>query len=124
MKQLFFILATVLFAASAYSQSLRVTFNGNKDFQLVVDGTTYKSNSYANNDIVLNDLSGNHTVSIYRLNRNGKSKRLYSSTVNLSPNQEVHLTVNNNGSIEREETSSNAAYGYRTPMSDAGFNAI
>jgi CTP:phosphocholine cytidylyltransferase-like protein len=124
MKLLFCILASAVFAASAYSQSLRVTFNGNKDFQLVVDGTTYKSSSYLNNDVVLNNLSGNHTVTIYRINRNGKSKRLYSSTVNLSPNQEVHLTVNNNGGIEREETSSNAAYGYRTPMSDAGFNVI
>jgi hypothetical protein len=124
MKQFFCIIAAALFAASAYSQSLRVTFNGSKDFQLVVDGTTYKSDNYLSNDVVVNNLTGDHTVNIYRINRNGKSKRLYSSTVSFSPDQEVHLTIHNNGSIEREETSSNAAYGYRTTMSDASFNAI
>jgi hypothetical protein len=124
MKQIFCIVISALFAASAYSQSLRVTFNGTRDFQLVVDGKSYKSSNYVNDDVVLNNLSGKHTVSVYRLNRNGRSKRLYSSTVSLSPNQEVHLTVNNNGSIDREESSSNAAYGYRTPMSDASFDAV
>jgi hypothetical protein len=124
MKQIFCMLAGAFLAVSAYSQSLRVTFNGNKDFQLVVDGITYKSDNYLNNDVVVNNLSGKHNVSVYRINRNGRSKRLYSSTVNLSPDQEVHLTVNNNGSIDREETSSNAAYGYRTPMSDASFNDV
>jgi hypothetical protein len=124
MKQIFCIFASALFAVSAYSQSLRVTFNGTRDFQLVVDGTTYNSDNYLNNDVVVNNLSGKHTIGIYRKNRNGKSKRLYSSSINLSSSQEVHLTVNNDGSIQREETSSNAAYGSRTPMSDATFNSI
>jgi hypothetical protein len=124
MKKIFCISIGALLAASAYSQSLRVTFNGTKDFQLVVDGRTYNSGSYLGNDLVLNNLSGRHSVSVYRINRNGRSKSLYSSTVTLSPDQEVHLSINNNGSISREETSSNAAYGYRNAMDDASFNAI
>lgn len=124
MKRTFCFLIAAFFAASAYSQSLRVSFNGTKDFQLVVDGTTYNSNNYLNNDVVVNNLSGKHTVSVYRRNKNGRTKKLYSSTVNLSPDQEVHLTVHRNGSIDRMETSSNAAYGSRTPMSDVSFNTI
>jgi hypothetical protein len=111
-------------AASAYSQSLKVTFNGNRDFQLMVDGKTYKSSGYVNNDIVVNNLSGQHNISVYKINRRGKNKKLYSSTVSLSSGQEVHLTINNDGSISREETSNNAAYGYRTPMSDASFDQV
>ena len=126
MKRLFSIAVCGFFAASAYSQSLRVTFNGNRDFQLLVDGTAYNSGNYLNNDVVVNNLSGQHSISIYRINKNGRSKRLYSSNVNLASNQEVHLTVNNNGSIEREDNSSNAAYGsgYRNQMSESSFNEV
>lgn len=124
MKRIFCIGVGALLAASAYSQTLRVTFNGTKDFKVVVDGTTYNSGSYLNNDLVVNNLSGRHSVDVYRMNRNGRSKSLYSSSVTLSPNQEVHLTINNNGSISREETSSNAAYGYRSPMDATSFNAV
>jgi hypothetical protein len=129
MKQIFSVLICALFAASASSQTLRVTFNGNKDFNLVVDGTNYSSGNYLNNDVVVNNLPGQHKVSVYRVNnRNGRSKRLYSSSVNLSQGQEVHLTVKGNGSIDREDNSSNAAYGYGTgyksPMSSSSFNEV
>ena len=126
MKQLFSLLICALFAASSYSQSLRVTFNGNRNYQLTVDGRNFSSGSYQDNDVVVNDLSGSHNVTVSRVNRNGRTKAIYSSTVNLSPGQEVHLTVSNNGSIQREDNSSNAAYGYgyRSPMSDASFNEV
>ena len=124
MKKICSIAICMLIAGLAYSQSLRVTFNGSRDFQLIVDGKTYNSGNYLNDDVVLNNLPGQHNVSVYRMNRNGRSKKLYSSTINLSSNQEVHLTVNNNGSIDRSETSNNAAYGYRNPMSDASFNEL
>jgi hypothetical protein len=124
MKQIFILIISVFFVVSAYSQSLRVTFNGNRDFKLVVDGKTYNSNSYLNNDVVVNSLSGAHNVSVYRTNKRGISKRLYSSTVSLSSSEEVHLTINKDGSISREESSASAAYGYRNPMSTADFNEL
>lgn len=124
MKKNFAFIIAALFAVSAYSQSLRVSFNGNRDFQLMVDGKTYNSNSYSGNDVIVNNLSGTHDVTVYKINKRGRSKKLYSSALNLSNGQEVHLTINNDGSISREETSSNAAYGYRTPMSSVDFNQV
>ena len=123
MKKL--IVIFILFCAvTAHSQSLRVTFNGNRDFQLVVDGKTYNSSNYLNNDVVLHNLAGDHNVSVYRMNKRGKNRQVYSSSIKLSPGEEVHLTINSNGSIERTETSSNAAYGYGTAMSDVSFNGV
>jgi hypothetical protein len=124
MKKISCIVMAAFFAASAYSQSLRVSFNGNRDFQLMVDGKTYNSTSYSDNDVVLNNLSGKHDVSVYKINKRGRSKKLYSSAVSLSYGQEVHLTINNDGSISREETSSNAAYGYKSPMSSTDFDQV
>jgi Domain of unknown function (DUF4476) len=124
MKKIFGIVACILVAVFAYSQSVRVTFNGNRNFQFLVDGRTYNSTNYLNNDVVVNNLSGEHSISIYRTNKRGVNKRLYSSMINLSPNEEVHLTVNNDGSISREESSSSAAYGYRSPMTDVNFSEI
>jgi len=124
MKKIFSIIICGFFVLSAYSQTLRVSVNGNRDFQVTVDGKTYSSGNYINDDIVVNNLSGQHTVMVYRTNRNGRTKKLYSSTVNLSTGQEVHLTINNDGSIDREETSANTAYGSGTAMSEASFNEL
>jgi hypothetical protein len=124
MKKISCIVIAALFAASAYSQSLRVSFNGNRDFQLKVDGKTYNSTNYSGSDVVVNNLSGDHDVSVYKINKRGRSKKLYSSAVSLSYGQEVHLTINKDGSISREETSSNAAYGYKSPMSSTDFNQV
>jgi hypothetical protein len=124
MKHILSLIIFAALAASAYSQSLRVTFNGNKDFQLKVDGKTYSSNNYSNNDVVINNLSGDHTIGIYKLNKRGKSRKIYTSNLSLAQDREIHLTVNNNGSISREETSANAAYGYRTPMSATSFDNV
>lgn len=124
MKKVLSIIAATAVTAFAYSQSLRVSFNGNRDFQLLIDGKTYNSTSYSGSDVVVNNLSGTHDVSVYKINKRGRSKKLYSSALSLSSGQEVHLTINNDGSISREETSSNAAYGYKTPMSSADFNGV
>jgi hypothetical protein len=124
MKTIFSLLVSVFFAASAYSQSIRVSFNGNRDFRVVVDGKTYTSDAYASNDLVLFNLTGEHNISIYRVNKKGNSRQLYASNLTISPNEEIHLNINNNGSIERTETSSNPAYTPSIPMSDASFNDV
>lgn len=124
MKQILIFISTALFALSAYSQSLRLSSAGNGNFQLMVDGKAYNSNGYSGEDIVVNNLSGQHNISVYKTNKRGKNRRLYSSNLNLSYGQEIHLTINNDGSISREETSANAAYGDRSAMSSASFDEL
>lgn len=123
MKTIFSVLISIFFAAPAFSQSIRVSFDGKRDFQVVVDGSTYRSDAYMNNDLVLSNLTGEHNVSIYRVNKKGKARQVYTSNLTLSPGEEVHLTINNN-SIERSETSSNLAYNPGTPMSEATYNDV
>ena len=69
MKKKFAFIIAALFAVSAYSQSLRVSFNGNRDFQLTVDGKTYNSNSYPGNDVIVNNLS-------FYCNKTGEAENL------------------------------------------------
>ena len=89
MKKISCIVIAALFAASAYSQSLRVSFNGNRDFQLKVDGKTYNSTNYSGSDVVVNNLSGDHDVSVYKINKRGRSKKLsrIRGTTNLKLNR-------------------------------------
>lgn len=124
MKTIFVFIVSILFAVSAFAGSLRISFNGNKDFQVAVDGETYTSDNYLNDDVVLNNLSGNHRVTVYRMNKRGRMKQVYSSDVIVGVGEEIHLTINSDGSIQREELSSSDAYGYRSPMSDASFNNL
>lgn len=124
MKTVFSFIIASLLAVTAFAGTIRVSFNGNRDFQVVVDGRTYSSSDYLSNDIVLNNLSGDHTVSIYKINKRGRNKALYSSTVNVGYNEEIHLTVNSDGSIERTETTANEAYGSHSPMTDASFSTV
>lgn len=127
MKRILSLFIALLFAVSAFAGVIRITFNtnDNRNIRVDIDGVTYYSRDYVNassNQLVLpNVQAGDHTVMVYGIRNNGKLKRLYESTFYLENNQEIHLTVNNNGSITREESFSYSAYG---AMSDASFNEI
>src|SRR5215213_2678970 len=103
MKTILSFIVMVFMAVTASAQNLSVTFNGNKNFQVIVDGATFNSNDPTNlvgNSLVFSNLTtGSHKVEIYKLNNRNRSKRVYSSTFNLNQNQDVRLTINNNGSV-------------------------
>src|SRR5215212_9504017 len=128
-KILCFILAGFL-AVSAFAGTVRITLNGNKNFVVTIDGRTYTPNtaSGSTKEIYITDLqNGQHTIAINRPNNRGISKEVYSSSFYLNSNENMHITVNGNGSVRIEESAGNEAYGdnsYRTPMSDASFNQL
>ncbi|HWJ91951.1 MAG TPA: DUF4476 domain-containing protein [Flavisolibacter sp.] len=132
MKTILSLMIGTFLTISASAGTIRIVFNGNRDYQAVVDGRSYSSNDYttgANNELVLNLQNGQHTVQIFRTNRRGISKQVYSSTFNLNYDQDIRLTIGANGSVTREEISNNSAYGspddtYRTPMSSANFQQL
>src|SRR5690348_15444671 len=98
MKTLCMLLVGSFLATAAFSQSITISFNGNKDFRALVDGRSYSSNDYnsgMNDQVVLNNLTaGDHTVQVYKVNRKGREKQIYSSTFRLNVNEDVRLTVN------------------------------
>ena len=127
MKTLLSLLIAILIAVSAFAGTVRITFEGNanKDIRVELDGRVYHSKDYissTSNQLVLQNLQdGEHSVIIYRVNKRGRTKQLYESSFNLQANQEIHLTVNQNGTITREESFSHPAYG---AMSDVSFGEV
>jgi hypothetical protein len=72
MKNIFtLLLATVSVSAFAYDGGkLTITVPSSKNIQVYVDGRIYQDNN--NNTIVLNNIQpGNHSITIYKNNRNG-----------------------------------------------------
>jgi hypothetical protein len=118
------------------SQTVTINFNGNgygnSGFRIVMDGTTYSSNTNSNNgtwnrntsnrygddDITINNVqAGQHSIQVYRLrnnNRNyGTPAPVYSSTFNLRQGFDVILDVRGNGQVQFSEKRSNNGYDRR-----------
>lgn len=121
--KIFMFLLSVLLIASATAQTITLTFigaNKNKNYQVVLDGTSYYSNSITtstgNNKnvkkeiIISNQPSGSHTISVYRLrNNNGKysngtntstyGRAIYSKTFQLRQEYDMNIRINANGQV-------------------------
>jgi len=119
------LLTTLFLTTAAMAGTIRITVAGNQEVQAVIDGITYNPSNFVNDEVVVGNLSeGNHSVVIYKVNRRGRSKQLYSSNVRLEENSDIRLTITANGGITREELSSNEAWGSRTIMSEAAFTTV
>lgn len=127
MKNIFtLLLATVSASAFAYDGGkLTITIPFSKNVQVYVDGRVYQDND---NTIVLNNIQpGNHSIAIYRNNRNGygnngnygrnqRDRRnnqadvLYSSNVYVKPSYHVDITINRFGKALVDERVINGNY--------------
>lgn len=127
MKKIFIFLLSGFLSASAIAQTLSITFNGtnrNRNYQVVLDGTSYYSNSSIdpNNrnatvkkDIILsNQQTGAHTISVYRLrNNNGNytngtntstyGNAIYSKTFQLREGYDMDIIIGGNGQVSFTE---------------------
>ena len=141
MKTVFIFLASCLIALSSLAGTVMITLNGNKHYEVVVNGKSYFTNAYnisttnANKStITIHDLqNGQHSIQVYRINNNNKRNNgqpLYSSVFTLRPEYDVRININgNNGRVRINETrnrnnGSNPDDTYKTPMSDADFNVV
>ncbi len=113
-------------AVSAWSQSITIKVNGNKNQKLVVDGRTYSVNNTATGKekvITITDLlPGQHSLQVIRStnNRSNASTSFttrsgYETIVNIAANGSVHV---------REKAGSTATSSIRTPMNDAEFTSL
>lgn len=142
MKTLSLSVLSVLFASASFgqtntqynnqsAQTVKLVFNtnGNKAYQVVLDGTSYYSNysdnssynnvsantnaTYSGNMVTISNLAaGQHTLQVYRLRNNSNNnnntynnpnktngRALYSSTFTLRRNYAVDISIANNGAV-------------------------
>ncbi len=152
MKQFLIMLISGFLTFSATAQSITLTFNGankNINYQVVLDGTSYYSNSstYPVNsgrrEITLsNQRVGSHTISVYRLRANSGSyrnqtnrkpygKAIYSKSFQIRQGYDMDIRINGNGRvgfsesrIENEVDQDDNQQNNMLPMSDARFDQL
>jgi uncharacterized membrane protein YjjP (DUF1212 family) len=136
MKKLTTLLAGILLAISVFAENVTVTINGNKNFQVVIDGKSYSASTFSTTTVnsrtlTITDLAlGQHSIQVYRTtSTNRRTTVIYSSNFTLRANYDLKITVNGtSGKVKIAETrnnnASNPGNNSRTAMSDASFNQI
>lgn len=107
MKTLFTFLLSGLVAVSAMAADvagrITVSFSGNKEYRISIDGRTYYSDD---NRLYLNNVRpGRHQIEVYKLRKNNtkKDQRVYSGSFTVRPQYDMHILVNRHGRVEFDE---------------------
>ncbi|MDQ6755448.1 MAG: DUF4476 domain-containing protein [Bacteroidota bacterium] len=139
---LFFFLAVSAFAQS--TQTVNIIFRGinnnTKNYQVIVDGTSYFSNrdysSNANQNAVSisNVATGKHTIKVYRLRNNNpaynnrpvKNIFVYSKPFEVREGYDMDIAINVNGRVLFSEKSNgnDQVSEVKTPMSNYEYNRL
>ena len=161
MKKILVVLLSGILTISVTAQTLTITFNANnnynnnssgrvRNYQVLIDETSYYSNSATNNTndgnaqkkiVLTNQQIGSHTLAVYRLrnndgnytngsNNNNNGNAIYSNTFQLRQGYEMDIAVNGNGQVtfteKRIRNRGNRGYNQQNipPMPDASFNQL
>jgi hypothetical protein len=107
MKKLFTFFLSTLIALSAFATDdagrVMVSFYGNNDYKVYIDGRSIYSN---NNRVYLHNMRpGRHTIEVYDSKRNNKRKNklVYSSNFFVRPQYDMNIIVNRNGKVRFDE---------------------
>lgn len=95
---------TLSLLAADITNRITVSFAGNRNYELRIDGRRYNSSS---NRIYLNDLRpGRHNIEVYELNnRSRRSNRpVYASSFTVRPRYDMHITIDRNGQARINES--------------------
>jgi len=111
------------FVLSAWSQSITIKVNGNRNQKLLVDGKTYTVNNPTGKEKIISItdlLPGEHSLQVIRNNKSNATTSFttrsgYETIVNIAANGSVHV---------REKAGSTATSSTRTPMSENEFSAL
>ncbi|MCU7548624.1 DUF4476 domain-containing protein [Chitinophagaceae bacterium LB-8] len=107
MKNIFTLLFSTLIGLSVFASGntgrVTVSFYGNNDYRVYIDGRSIASN---NNRVYLNDLRpGRHTIDVYELKKNNKinKKPVYTSNFMVKPQYDLNIIVNRDGYVKFDE---------------------
>jgi len=127
--------AVLVLCAQNTGNTVTINVNSNRYQEVLVDGKSYPVTNSSTTDmtgmngvVTITDLQpGQHTLEVVRTNQNTNNRRNSSRTFNLRSRFDLAITVNNDGSVQINETR-NRNYGnanrYRTAMSDADFSVL
>jgi hypothetical protein len=164
MKRFFITLLSGFVTLAAMAQTITITFtantntnnngyNRNRGYQVVLDGTSYYSNSTNTNTstssttdgviVLSNQQLGSHTIALYRQRNNNDSynngtnttpngNAIYSKTFELRQGYDMDIAVSANGQATFTEKrvrnqgrrGNNSGYTNMTPMPDEAFNLL
>jgi hypothetical protein len=139
MKAISLFLISCCAVLSVYAQTrgetVTINVNSNRYQEVLVDGKAYPITNTSTTDmsgtngvVTITDLQpGQHTLEVVRVNQNPNNRRNNSRTFNLRSRYDLAITVNNDGSVQLNETR-NRNYGnanrFRSAMSDADFSVL
>jgi hypothetical protein len=107
MKKIFTLVAATLFTVALFAADRRpvVTLKAPRNYEIVIDGQSYFSNSSMIN--VSNIRTGQHNIKVYEANNRGfmfkKAKRLVSTSTFSLRNNSVDITIGLRGQISITE---------------------
>ena len=145
MKTLITLLLSFL-SLSLLAQNVNITFAGtnkNKNFQVVIDGTSYYSASSVSSNgrqmvSMPNLTAGSHTLEVYNVGNNNNTysngstnnpvngEPLYEKTFQLRQGYDMNIAVRGNGAVSFTEKRAKNQYSAQTgtPMSATAFNQL
>ena len=105
MKTIFALLLGLFVTATSFAADRRptVTLNGNRNFDISIDGRRYSDNSnYIN---ISNLRNGRHSIEVYEYRRGlfGRTRRLISSRDFLLRNNDISINIDRFGTIQLYE---------------------
>ena len=111
MKNIFTLLLSTLIGLSLFAADVAgrvtVSFYGNNNYRVYIDGHSISSN---NNRVYLNDLRpGRHTIEVYELKRNNKrsNKPVHTNNFIVKPQYDLNIIVDRNGYVRFDEDRNN-----------------
>jgi hypothetical protein len=107
MKNIFTVLLSVLIGLTAFATdgagSVMVSFYGNNDYHVYIDGRSIYSH---NNRVYLNNMRpGRHSIEVYDSKRNNRRRNrlVYSSNFVVRPQYDLNIIVDRNGYVRFDE---------------------
>jgi hypothetical protein len=114
MKKIFTLVAASLLTLATFAADRRptVTVEGNRNYEIVIDGKSYFSNT--NRDISISNLrEGRHTIAVYKITNTGlfrKSKKMVSASAFTVRNKDISIAVDYFGKIRVTELKNNMKF--------------
>ena len=108
MKKIVTLLLCTFVAASVFAGDITVAFTGNRPYQVLIDGRNISNyNSWGTAIRLPNIQPGIHSIAVYRMRNNkgwnNNNSPVYAANFSVRPQQDLFITIANNGRIEMRE---------------------